>query len=183
MIYVKQTMLLLYAVTLLLACSSAPRVKQPPEWGYEKEAISLHFTGDRQLNLFQKQPHSLVVCLYHLRDPNSFHQLADEKDGLPKLLDCNRFDPSVTFAKRLVLQPGQNLLESLDRTEGAKFVGLVAGYYPLQKEGSVRVYPIPIAELQTDAALVQKAAKLSIDLHLGPHEIMQSAENSKSRQP
>jgi len=172
MIYAIRIILYICTASLLFACSSAPLVKQPPEWGYEKDAIQLHFTSDPQLNLFQKQPHSLIVCLYHLRDLSGFNQLVDEKGGLHKLLECSRFDPSVTYSRRLVAQPKQELTEILDRTEGAKFVGIVAGYYALHKETSVRSYPIPVTEVKRGSLLVQKTAQLNIDLYLGPQGIM-----------
>jgi type VI secretion system VasD/TssJ family lipoprotein len=161
------------ATTLLSACSSAPLIKLPPEWGYEKEAIQLHFVSDPQLNLYQKRAHSLLVCLYHLRDPNGFNQLIDEKGGLAKLLDCSRFDQSVTYSKRLVFQPNQETNESMDRTDGAKYIGIVAGYYTLQKDSAVISYSIPITEVKKGSTLVQKTAKLNIDLYLGPQDIIQ----------
>ena len=173
-------LLCLCAASQLCACSSVPLVKQPPEWGYEKDAIQLHLKSDPRLNLFQKQPHSLVVCLYHLRDPNGFNQLVDERDGLPRLLDCSRFDPSVTYARRVVVQPDQELVELSDRTEGARFVGVVAGYYTLRKESSVRAYPIPVQEIKKDKLLWQRPARLNIDLYLAPDGIGQPAGRQKS---
>jgi type VI secretion system VasD/TssJ family lipoprotein len=157
-------------VSLLFGCSSPP-VKQPAEWGFEKDAIRLHLVGDPQLNLYQKHPHSLLLCLYHLRDPNGWQQLIDEQGGLARLLDCSRFDPSVTYSKRFVVQPGQEVTELVDRADGAKFLGIVAGYYDLQKQRSLRFYPIRITEFEKDSMLVQKPAKLDVDLYLGPHEI------------
>lgn len=179
MSYVIRIAFFLSVASLFSACSSAPLVKQPPEWGYEKDAIQLHIVSDPQLNLYQKQAHSLIVCLYHLRDPNGFNQLIDEKDGLSRLLECSRFDPSVTYSRRLVIQPNQELNESLDRTDGAKFVGVVAGYYTLQKEGSVKSYPIPITEAKKGSILVQKTAKLNIDIYLGRQDIMQITDIPK----
>ncbi|MBC8017919.1 MAG: type VI secretion lipoprotein TssJ [Verrucomicrobia bacterium] len=179
MIFIIRILLCICIVSLFSACTSAPLVKQPPEWGYEKEAIQLHFTSDLQLNLFQKQAHSLIVCLYHLRDPNGFNQLIDEKGGLHKLLECSRFDPSVTYSKRLVVQPSRDVTELMDRTDGAKYVGIVAGYYTLHKESSVRSYKIPISEVKTGSTLVQKPAKLNIDLYLGPQEIKEPKDISK----
>jgi len=180
MLNVTRTMIYLGMASLLSACGSAQLVKQTPEWGYEKNAIALHLASDPKLNLFQAQAHSLIVCLYQLRDPNGFCQMIDERDGLPKLLDCSRFDSSVTYAKRLVVQPNQNIVELLDRTEGAKFVGIVAGYYALQKESSTRSYPIPVTEIAKDSALVLKPAKLGIDLNLGPYGIGQAMDVPKT---
>ncbi len=171
--HVIRMLLYLSVAVLLSACSSTPLVKQPPEWGYEKDAIQLHVVSDPHLNLYQKRAHSLIVCLYHLRDPNGFNQLIDEKDGLPRLLECNRFDPSVTYSRRLVIQPHQEITELLDRTDGAKFIGIVTGYYDLQKESTTRSYRIPITEVKRGSVLVQKTAKLNIELYLGSQGITQ----------
>src|SRR5689334_7667450 len=96
----------------LVACSSAPPVVIPPDWGYQKDAIALHIKADPQLNLFQKSPHTLLLCIYYLRDPNWFDQLKSEKDGLQKLLECGRADSTVVLARQMVIQPGQELSQS-----------------------------------------------------------------------
>ena len=177
-----QWVILSSTLFLLLACTSTSGVKQPPGWNYEQGAIELNIASDSKLNLFQKQSHSLILCLYHLKDPTGFNQLVDEKGGLAKLLDCSRFDPSVTYAKRLVIQPGQRISEVMDRTEGSKFVGVVAGYYSLQKESSIRTYPIPVTEVEQGSTLVQNPAKLSINLYLGSHAISHG-ETAKTKRP
>lgn len=182
MFHLTRIMLYLASPLIFAACSSTPLVKQPPEWGYEKNAIVLNITSDPRLNLFQKQAHSLIVCLYHLRDPNGFNQLTDEQGGLARLLECGRFDSSVTYSRRLVVQPNQDMTLSLDRTDGAKYIGIVAGYYALQKETSVRTYPIPITEIKRGSILVQQTAQLNIDLHLGPQGIKPAANNQEGKE-
>lgn len=165
---------LCFLIFLISACSkpiTVPPVPMPTEWRYEKDAIRLNLQSDYQLNLYQGIPHTLVVCVYHLRDPNAFQQLTEEKEGLSKLLDCGRFDSSVTFSKRLIIHPGQVLAESLDRTEGAKYVGMVAGYYNLEKERAVRFFPIPVIEEKSETTILTKPRILSIELYLGPQQI------------
>ena len=62
---------------------------------------------------------------------------------MEKLLsECNRFDGSVAYAKRYVVQPGQLLNDQQDHAEGARFLGMVAGYYHMRKESAVRLFPI-----------------------------------------
>jgi type VI secretion system VasD/TssJ family lipoprotein len=153
----------------LVACASTPKVQAPappppPPTDYRKAAIELFLEADPKLNLYRANPHTLVVCVYELRDPNGFNQLMDDQDGLPKLLECGKFDGSVTFAKKLVLQPGQHLSEILDQAEGAKYLGLVAGYFTFGKEKPYRLYRIP-------AAAGGKPASMKIDLYLGPQTI------------
>jgi type VI secretion system VasD/TssJ family lipoprotein len=168
---VKVIRLFLLSFLLLTACSGRTRVESPVVWSYEEGAIHLDLACDPKLNLFQSQAHALTVCLYHLKDPAAFNQLAGEKDGLPKLLECSRFDPSVTFSRRLVLQPDQSLHESLARTEGARFVGLVAGYYSLQKDAAARLFAIPTRTVDQASAPAQQPAQLDISLYLGPEQI------------
>lgn len=162
-----RNVLSLCVVSLLFACTPELLVKQLPEWGYEKNAIKLHLVSDPQLNLYQKKDHSLIFCLYHLRDLNGFNQLVDEQGGLLSLLECKRFDQSVTYVRKFVVQPNQDLTEVLDRTDGAKYVGVVAGYYTQQKESSVRSFKIPISEIKKGSTIIQKPEQLNIDLYLG----------------
>lgn len=166
---------------LLAACSSAPLVTIPPDWGQEKNAITLHIKADTQLNLFQKNPHTLLLCIYHLRDPNAFNQLQDEKDGLQKLLECGRFDPSVVHVRRIMLQPGQEFTESMDRPEGAKFVNIAAGYYQRTKDRVTCSFPVPLSEQKQGGNLVQKTKQLAIDLYLGPQKIQDGSQQPKKQ--
>ncbi|ABB33523.1 type VI secretion lipoprotein, VC_A0113 family [Geobacter metallireducens RCH3] len=180
----RRAALLLYvsAIASLCSCTSTPKATPPLDWGYEKEAISVTLKGDPQLNLFQKSPHALVACLYQLRDPNAFNQFRTEPDGLTKLLECGRFDPGVATAKRMVIQPGQEVNESLDRAEGARYVGFVAGYYRLDKDRSARLYTIPSVE-ETKGFLSRtklvKPGRLDMKLLLGPQEIQDVTEETE----
>jgi type VI secretion system VasD/TssJ family lipoprotein len=164
------TIILLLLFSLALAsCSSRSRGVERAGWEYEKEAVRIHLEGDPQLNRYKGKSHTLVVCVYNLKDLNGFNQLADGRGGLPELLECNRFDPGVTYAKRLIVQPGKDTEEILDRTEGTRYVGLVAGYYSLNKANSVRIYEIP-------TSLFNNPKKMDIRLHMGPEGIEKAKE-------
>lgn len=151
------------------SCSSRSRSVDAAGWGYEKEAVRIHFKGDPLLNLYQGKAHTLVVCVYNLKELNGFNTLADGKGGLPALLECNRFDPGVTYAKRLIVQPGMDTRETLDRTEGTRYVALVAGYYSLHKANTVRVYQVP-------TSFFNNPKKLDIKLHMGSAGIQEAKE-------
>ncbi|GFO66905.1 hypothetical protein GMLC_04840 [Geomonas limicola] len=168
---VKTLSSILCILSFLAGCSSAPRTVVPPAWNFEQGAIDLNLDSTSQLNLFQKNPHSLLVCLYLLKDPTAFNQVVGEQDGLVKLLQCTPFDQTVTYSRRLVLQPSQSLHEQLDRSDGARFVGVVAGYYNLHRETSVRSFAIPLTEMEQGSQLVQRPARLAIDLTLGAQQI------------
>ncbi|MCR4310541.1 MAG: type VI secretion system lipoprotein TssJ [Deltaproteobacteria bacterium] len=133
---------------------------------YEKDAITLHLKGDVKLNLFEKRPHTLLVCVYQLRDPNALNQILQDAEDVSKLLECGRFDPSIVNAKKFILQPGKEITEALDRAEGARYIGIVAGYYNLDKQRASRILPVPVG-----GTFGKKASKMDLDVFLGPDEI------------
>jgi type VI secretion system VasD/TssJ family lipoprotein len=164
-----KNILLVSIFAISIASCVHPLGNSQSKWEYEKSAIDLCIQSDPRLNLLQEKAHSLMVCIYHLRDLNGFNQLMDEKDGLSKLLECGRFDTGVTYAKRIVVQPNQTTKETMDRTEGAKYVGIVAGYYDLEKSNAVRSFQIPIS-------FFKNPKRLSIDLALGSQGIKEIKE-------
>jgi type VI secretion system VasD/TssJ family lipoprotein len=168
---------LLLLIFFVYSCASQPVA--PPEWRYEKEAIGLHVKADSQLNLYEGMPHTLLICAYQLRDPNTFNQLTEDDDGLYELLDCSRFDASVASSRRLIIHPGQDLTFVLDRAEGGKYVALVAGYYLLKKEGMVRLFDVPVVVEKKGWIKRTKIAKpgpLSIEVTLGAQSIQKAGD-------
>lgn len=168
-----ETLSALLLIFFVCSCASQP-VAPPSEWRYEKGAVHLHLKADSQLNLYDGNPHTLLICVYQLRDPNAFNQLAEDDDGLYKLLECSRFDSSAVGSKRLFVQPGEDLTFALDRAEGARYVAIVAGYYHIQKEGMVRLYDVPWFVEKKGLIRRSKVAKpgpVDIDLVLGSEQI------------
>jgi len=133
---------------------------------YEKDAITLRLKGDPNLNLFEKRPHTLLVCVYQLKDPNALNQVLQDAEDVSKLLECARFDQSIVNAKKLILQPGKEITEALDRAEGARYIGIVAGYYNLDKQRASRIIPVPVGGL-----FGKKASRMDLEVFLGPDEI------------
>jgi len=153
-----------------LACASTP--PPAPPFGYEKGAVSLHVKADPQLNLTDGTPHTLLLCVYELKDPNVFNQLAQDSKGLYKLLECGPFDGSVATAKRLIIHPDQDLTFTLDRAEGAKYVAVIAGYYSLHRDKIIRLFEVPVVVKRKGlTGKVAEPGHLSVDLKLGPYEI------------
>ena len=167
-------LMLCIPILFIAACASQP--VQPPQWTYEKDAVKLHFDADARLNYDDGMAHTLVVCIYQLRDPNAFNQLSDDIEGIYKLLECDLFDASVATAKRYIIHPGQDMDVTLDRAEGARYVAAVAGYYTLQKERMIRLFEFPVAVEKKGFIKKTKTAKpmpLDIKLMLGASQIAQ----------
>lgn len=151
----------LAVVLVCSSCSLMPWGKKDGAAQYEKNALTFNFRSDPQLNMYQGRSHSLVLCVYQLKEPNSFNQLADERDGIYKLMECGRFDGSVAYVRRQIIQPGENTGGMLDMAEGTKYLGIAAGYYDLTAKGAVRILPVE----------KKWFGDLIVDLTLGSQEI------------
>jgi len=168
---------------LFVICSCATQSVLAPETKYEKDAIHLTLRSDPKLNFNAGMPHTLLVCVYQLKDPNAYNQLANDEDGLYELLECSLFDISVVSSKRLTVHPGQDLEITLDRAADARYVAVVAGYYLIRKERMTRLFEIPVVEKRRGLLFLNKYATLdhlNIELMLGPQQIHSShAEEGK----
>ena len=170
----KRILALLLVGTLLLLVACAAKQLPPPKWSYEREAIRLHIKADNKLNLDDGEAHTLLLCVYQLSDPNNFNQLANDEEGLYQLLECSLFGDGAAAAKRMIIQPGQDINLAMDRAEGARYVAIVAGYYILEKERMVKMVEIP--EFVEKKGVIKrsktrKPAPLDLDLILGPQQI------------
>ena len=167
------TLAVLISFFMILSCASAPML--PPEWRYEKEAIKLTLQADPKLNLYNNMAHTLQLSVYQLKDPNGFNQLAETEDGLYKLLEGSMFDATVANFKRLNMSPGQSMPFIMDRAEGAKYIGIAAGYATIEKDRITRLINIPVILVEEGSGfkkqLVSRPEIINLNLRLGPHQI------------
>ncbi len=160
----------LFVAFILQGCASKPL--QPPPADYASKAIRLHFDSSYSLNLYDGQAHALVMCVYQLTDPEVFEDKLQEPMGPNRLLACDQFDPSVTARKRVIVQPGTKTSVVLNRSQGTRYLGLIAGYYQRQGNDFYMVTPIPVVIKRV--GLFKKKAFLGIlemDIQLGPSGI------------
>lgn len=155
----------------LLGWSDDP-LPLPPEWSYEKEAIVIHLSADNQLNREKNKAYTLYFVVYQLSDPNMFNQLTEDKDGLEKLLETKIFDPSVASVKSMVIYPGSDVTYKVDRSQNARYVGIVTGYNVLSRERIIRLYKIPVHEEEEDGVKKIVPSRLTVDLYLSPTQIV-----------
>ena len=167
------------AITLLTAlllglhsCTTLPT--DPPKWKFQKNAIILNLKADNKLNVEKGKSYSLYLVVYQLKNPNAFNQLAKDRGGRSKLLESDSFDSSVAEVKNIVIYPGSDVTHRLDRAEGAKWVGIVAGYRAISREDNVRLFEIPV-DKKEEGFFFQRTNKLSgllnVKLKFGPRQI------------
>lgn len=147
-------LIVLCAACVWFSCSCAGAPKPDPaadpsiSWGFGDKAVKISYQADQNLNQYDGKPHTLLVCVYQMNDPNIFNGLIKSTDGLQKLLQCSRFDPTVVRFRQVIVQPGDAKQVDLDRAEGAKWVGVVAGYYNLNSDMVTQLFEIPVVEVR-----------------------------------
>lgn len=162
-------------ISLALSCASVSTSakKEPdPARTFGPKGIEIKIAASGLLNAHNDEPHALVMLVYQLDNINSFKQLTKDESGIEKLLQKEKFDPSVLSIDQLVIEPGDNKTFLLDRAENTKWVGIVAGYYSLSPGLVSRFYEIPVKVEKTGVYGFRKTeaklGHLSVNLNLGP---------------
>jgi len=136
-------------LVLMLVGSCATTSPKEPLPTYQRDAVSMTLTASDQVNLYGGLPHATVLCVYQLSNPGVFEQMLEELEGVNRLLSCESFDASVKSRRRIVVQPGEKKVVVMDRAEGARYLGVIAGYYKRMPGSFSRLIPFPIVETGT----------------------------------
>lgn len=185
--------LLALCMAVTAACSGGPPPTVPvgsmvtpgssPDtmlWNFAAKALVLHIKAAPDMNFADAQAHTLRLCVYQLDKTDAFTELAATPEGLGKLMLCQRFDPSVKDLYSRIVTPGLVETQSLDRAEGARHVGIVAGYSRLEPGLVSRVWSIPAAVYEDGSLFWKKTyyypGPLEMILLLGPNSLQRYTE-------
>jgi type VI secretion system VasD/TssJ family lipoprotein len=152
--------LIIVGLTFLGSCGISH--ERSLEYDGAFDELTIHLSSTRGMNTIEGTPHSLLLCVYQLENFKVFEKLTGRYKDIYRLLECSPFDPSVTDSRCVVLLPGQNQVLQFHLAEKTRYIGLVAGYYHLQRENAVRLFRVPFADSGTDRR------RTRIDLTLGP---------------
>ncbi len=188
--YKRSAIGLFIALACLTGCLK-PDDLPDPDWTSRPAAIKLHCRADDMLNEYDGRAHTLLLVVYQLKKSDFFTKLAKDEDGLKRLL---RFESvrerlagtqkNVAACRRFIISPGQGNTISLDRRQGVKGIGIVAGYYFLNPGRANHFWKLPVKhkrkfpffwDIDTSVGI------LSADLNLGPHELRISSESKERR--
>jgi len=109
-------------------CSSLESKPNEIEWKFGEKKVFLDIFVDTNLNLYENRPHTALVGVYQMENPNSFAQMAGTLEGLQTLLRKGKAeDASILSFEKLIAFPGRRLSVTIDRMEKAQYVGRVVG--------------------------------------------------------
>ncbi|WP_426143661.1 type VI secretion system lipoprotein TssJ [Pseudomonas sp. DWP3-1-2] len=182
---IKVLAILLTLCLLLTACSSqdlSPEQKALAElkWDYAENAIELTFTADNDLNQYDGQAHNLLVVVAQFDQINAFAAYTGSSQQLSSLLLMNSAPTGLIGLTRLFIEPGQSKQLSLPRLEGAKMVGIAAGYAHLDPARSAKLYQIGVDVTSTgwfSKTWTATPRPIAIDLLVGPDALLRGKES------
>jgi type VI secretion system VasD/TssJ family lipoprotein len=136
----------------MMGGNSQKEAKAEIEWSYAKEGIWLQLASDDQLNNYENESHTLVMGVYQLSETQSFYKLLADRPQISNDLLTGQTGKQVIQFDRYVLTPGKATVLKLDRAQGAKFIGMIAGYYDFNAVNAARLFRVPV-NMQSEGML------------------------------
>ncbi len=154
----------------------------PPKMVFAKDAITIRYKADPELNMVNNRPHSLLLIVYQLSSLNAFNNYTGDGDGLVKLLDGKLFDKSVTAVHKYFIEPGSHDVLVLDRAEHTRHVAIVGGFNNLIPEKCSVVANITTSTHRHGLLLTKKTTvdPMIVNLVLGKEGMRLERENNDS---
>lgn len=112
---------------------------------FESGSIQLILQSAPNLNQKNGSAHTLVFKVIQLRDPSILNGYRQSSFRLSDLMamDVITADSSFLVENRVIVNPGDLKILSIDRLKEARYISVLAGYYQMQDLKSIRVISIP----------------------------------------
>ena len=179
---------LLALLTVLVGCSShEPTPEQTAlnnlKWSYAENAVQLNFASSADLNQYDGQAHNLLVVVVQFDQPNAFANYTGSSQQLSTLLLSDTAPAGLIGLTRLFVQPGESKSITIPRLEGAKMIGVAAGYAHLDPTRSAKLYQIGVDVTSTgffSKTWTAQPQPIAIDLLLGADALLRGKDSKLS---
>ena len=134
---------------LLTSCSTSPVVTQTQaikqvEAPYEQGAITVSFITDTDLNAWHNIANSCTVLIIQAEKSSTLMQLLANPAALGLLFSSVGAQDEILKVDRYAAMPGQQTTLHIDRSENARYVAIVAGYYPHPQKQHMALVAVPV---------------------------------------
>ena len=125
------------------------KVQKKVQWSFEKKSVVLDVLADPDLNLSDKRPHTLVIGILELQDPNAFLPLIQDPDRAMETLAVGKKRAGILAMWRFIIPPGAHQLLTVDRMNHAQYLGVIAGYSQYSAKQDIVLRPLPVTVKRT----------------------------------
>lgn len=163
------------SVNSALGGNTQNEAKASVSWDFQANGIQIELMSSADMNAYFNQPHTLVLGVFQLEDAKAFTQLLSDQKQLITVLASGNTGADILHLDRYVISPDKSTILDIDRIQGAKFVGVVAGYYDFDAPSAARLFRIPL-NIQTSGMITTSYAaepsNLALRLFLGRQRIL-----------
>ncbi|KAF0815354.1 hypothetical protein IGB42_00435 [Andreprevotia sp. IGB-42] len=179
--------LLGFALALTSACTSMNKAMggnsekdalAATTWDYGPGGIELKVDTDVALNRYDGEAHSLVLAVIQTADAAPFYQLLDNAELLQKTLQGGKPPAGLLQVVRFAIEPDRQAAMRIDRTQGARFVGVVAAFYGIAPSSTAMLFNLPVAVEKSGIVIKDYSASpgvAEVRMKLGPESIASAA--------
>lgn len=145
-----KTASLLAALFLLTGCAPKQSELPPAAAPFASAAITLKLNARPDLNLVNGLANSCTLLLLQGTDEASLKKTLASPAALKAFFAGTGADGEASGAvlavDRYVMMPGQSTVLHIDRVMDARYVALVAGYYPFPSDRQMRIVAVPVEQ-------------------------------------
>jgi len=171
----------LACILMLAGCGSAPKKKtlEAQDYKYQQNAIHISYQASKSLNKADGDPHTLQLTIIQLRDLSNIRPQLTTKSRVLQLLGSLTKEHPKWYIEQYYVTPGKTKTLKLPRMSHKKHVVVIAAYYDLNPDQSVKIYDVPIVTIEHGwifSSITRKPGELKVDLKLGPHGIVEDGD-------
>lgn len=147
-------------------------------------AISLHIIPSAKMNAWNDIANSSVMLILQANEKGVLQNVMNDPVIIKQIFDdAGSFD-GILKIDRYVAMPGQNTTLHIDRSEKARHVSIISGYYPFPAKQHMLLVDIPIT-ITKQGWLHKKwnavLSSLEMKILLGQETIQKVHESSESK--
>lgn len=112
---------------------------------YEPKSIVIHLKADPKLNAQLGEARTLMLKFIQMSSPTELDNYQFSSFRLTDLMSADSKQLAAAFLREnsIILAPSETKVLVLDRVKGAAYLAILAGYFQMTEDASVRLLPIP----------------------------------------
>ncbi|NOQ30559.1 MAG: type VI secretion system lipoprotein TssJ [Helicobacteraceae bacterium] len=169
-------LIFLLSTLFLIGCGAKPEPVDGSNEKFALNAISINYTSNKKLNMYENQSHVVPLVVYQLNNINSFNNLKKDNAGIIKLLEGKQFDKSVMNVDKFYISPNETKQLPINRATSTVWVALVAGFYDMNAAQSTLEYQIPDTSMLKFWQSDESQKFLPIDVYFENSSIQKSEQ-------
>lgn len=136
--------------------------------------LTFHISPDTQLNSLNEISNSCALLFLQSSGKKTLQDLMNNPALIKQFFSGSGKADGILKVDKYIAMPGQEITLHIDRSEGAKYVGVIAGYYPFPGKQHMLFLDIPVDVVEEgwwNKSLHASLSPLSKNISMGKESI------------